>query len=270
MNVKEVARKYGVSERQISYWIKSGKLKAQTADDGQRVIDQAEFHVSGGFDVISTYKELLEYTCAFAKGQIGFLLLVGSPGSGKSLQIKSDLCSTKHKWIDNHASNLGLYCAIYEAQNAPIVMDDINHFLKNKMACSLLKSLAQTETRKHVSWESTASQLIQRNTPREYVTTSPICMIANQWRSNDPDMAAIQDRSIPVAFFPSAEEIHHRVIELGWCDKMIIRFVGQHLDKIPEPSMREYYNCMKYKGAGMDYKSKMLKIWGIDNGPSPS
>lgn len=219
------------------------------------------FEIPDNFDLITNYEELSQYTKAFAKRDISFLLLVGSPGSGKSRQLKTDLVGTRHSWIDNHATNLGLYCAVCEADNAPVVLDDINHLFKSKMACSLMKALTQTEETRSVSWESTAKALEERNVPRQFKTSSPICLIANQWDGTDADMAAIQDRALPVAFYPTAETVHDRVVALGWCDKEICTFIGQHLAEIPQPSMREYYQAMTYRKAGMDWQEKLLKLW---------
>jgi excisionase family DNA binding protein len=112
------------------------------------------FEVPDNFDLITTYEELSQYTRAFGNRKITLLLLVGSPGSGKSRQVKSDLNEKKHAWIDNHATNLGLYCSVYEANCAPLVLDDINHLFKSKMACSLMKALTQTEKTRSRSWRN--------------------------------------------------------------------------------------------------------------------
>jgi excisionase family DNA binding protein len=284
---QEAANLLGVNIRTMREWIRDGRIEAKTLPGNRRKIarsaikafvDQSTplqgssqrlsikryahgFEVPDNFDLITTYAELSQYTKAFAKQDFTFLLLVGSPGSGKSRQLKSDLTERHHTWIDNHASNLGLYCSAYEADGAPIVLDDINHLFKNKMACSLMKALTQTEKIRSISWESTAKALEERKVPRQFKTSSPICLIANLWNQSDADMAAIQDRALPVAFYPSADAIHQRVIELGWCDRDVSRFIGQHLSKIPQPSMREYYQAMTYRKAGMDWKQKLLKLW---------
>lgn len=289
----EAAKLLGLSTRSFTQWLTDGRIPSTKSPTGRRLIKRSDvqaiidsvrtepkanmtkklalvkksngFVVPDGFDLITTYEDLSEYTLSFAKKRIEFLLLVGSPGSGKSRQIKADLETKKCTWIDNHASPAGLYCAVYDAGNRPVVLDDVNHFLKSKIACSLLKALCQTETKRSVSWESPFKYLEEREVPRQYETQSPICLIANQWDAKDADMAAIQDRSLPVAFFPSAETIHERVIELGWCDDPeIIKFVGDHLGDIPQPSMREYYQAMRYRRMGTDWRKKLLNIWGLN------
>lgn len=292
VTIGEAADILGVTACTLRNWDASGKLKPVVTAGGHRrylvadlkrivprVGDSIKFkvsstglHVPDNFDVIETYEQLTEYTVAFANGDIGFLLLVGSPGSGKSRQMRHDLQNKSVTWIDNHATNLGLYCAVYKAGGVPIVLDDVNHFISTKISCSLIKSLTQTEEEKHVSWESTSKILEDRNVPREFTTRSPICLIGNRWDASNDDYAAIQDRALPVAFFPSAETIHNRVIELGWCnDPEIIAFIGENLANIPQPSMREYYNAMRYKRAKMDWRKKLIGIWEMpaqeaDNG----
>jgi hypothetical protein len=286
VTAKEAAVMLGIDIRTVRDWINKGHLKSIKGDTNRRRVLRESigalnrrappanrklltlgdryahgFKVPEGFDLITTYSDLTEYTRAFAKGDLGFLLLVGSPGSGKSQQLHHDLAGQEHQWIDNHCSLLGLYCSVYEAKGSQIVLDDINHLLRNPMACSLLKALTQTDRVRWVSWESTAKALEQRCVPRRFSTSSSICLTANKWDSSNPDMAAIQDRSTPVAFYPSAETIHKRVLELGWCDETIWKFIGKHLPKIPQPSMREYQNGMTYKKAGMKWQEKLQKRW---------
>jgi excisionase family DNA binding protein len=286
VSAQQAADLLGVNIRTVRDWIKKGELISIKGEGNSRRIPKSAisklktgerpqsnrlqnlhdryihgFKVPTGFDLIDDYEELSEYTHAFAQGSLPFLLLVGSPGSGKSRQMRAGLHGASHRWIDNHATNLGLYCSVYEASNSPIVLDDINHFLNNTMSCSLMKALTQTDKSRSVSWESTARILEERDVPRQFFTTSPICMIANKWDGNDPDMAAIQDRSTPVAFYPDAETIHKRVDALGWCDAEVWQFVGKHLPIIRQPSMREYYLGMTYRKAGMKWQEKLLNLW---------
>ena len=288
LSPQDTANLLGVNIRSVREWMRDGTLKSVKGHGNRRYVIRSAigalrrtkptsppilpglhgryihgFKVPDGFDAITSYSELAEYATAFAKGDLGFLLLVGSPGSGKSQQMHHDLAGVKHQWIDNHATTLGLYCSVYEANGSPVVMDDINHFFKNKTACSLMKALTQTNHTRSVSWESTSKVLDERGVPRRFRTSSPICMIANKWDGTDPDMAAVQDRSTPVAFYPSAETIHERVGELGWCDGTVWKFIGKHLSKISQPSMREYYNGMTYRKAGMRWQEKLLKLWGV-------
>ena len=289
VSARQAAELLGVNVRSVRDWIKKGEIRSIRGSGNSRRILRSSiselqpnqcptsqrlfslqdryihgFKVPAGFDLITTYTELSEYSRAFAHGELSFLLLVGSPGSGKSRQVRADLDKVKHMWIDSHATNLGLYCSVYEADGAPIVLDDINHFFKNPIACSLMKALTQTESRRSVSWESTAKALDERNVPRRFSTSSSICLIANKWDGTDADMAAIQDRSMPVAFFPSAQTIHERVKALKWCSPDVWKFIGKHLSKIRQPSMREYYQGMTYCKAGMKWQEKLLKLWDAD------
>ncbi len=286
VSVREAAQLLNTSVRQVRDWVKEGRVLSIKGPGNRRLIPRSAigaiqplprmakrnvpslndryvngFKVPDRFDLITTYAELAEYTDAFSEGRIPFLLLVGSPGSGKSEQVRVNLRCRTFTWIDNHASMLGLYCAVYEATNAPIVMDDVNHFFKDPKACSLIKALTQTTDVRSVSWESTTKVLDDRHVPRQYTTTSPMCIIANKWDGTDPDMAAVQDRSLPVAFFPSAQTIHERVHELKWCDADVWEFVGGNLHEIRQPSMREYANGMTYRKAGMNWRDKLRKRW---------
>jgi len=288
LSPQEAAVFLGVDLRTIREWIRNGVLKSVMGAGNRRMVLRSSIialqpnaralgkrqlslngrfvyglKVPDGFDLITTYNELAEYSRAFAKGDMTFLLLVGSPGSGKSRQLKSDLAKRKHKWIDNHVTNMGLYCSVYEAKNTPIVLDDVNHFFKSTTACSLMKALTQTDQVRSVSWESTTTSLDKRSVPRQFVTASRICLIGNTWDSDDPNMLAVQDRSMRVAFCPSAETIHKRVKQLGWCDPAVWQFIGDHLAKVPQPSMREYYHGMTYRKAGMKWQDKLKKLWGL-------
>lgn len=286
LTITEAAHILGVGTKTLQSWATNNKIRS-TKVNNRRLFNRAdveamrypkntgptlklvkslgEFVAPPGFDVIKTYEELREYTQAFADNEIGFLLLIGSPGSGKSQQMRHDIQGKGVTWIDNHATTMALYCSVYEAHSRPIVLDDVNHFLRTKQAASLIKALTQTDDTKHISWESTIAYLQEREVPRQYTTNSKICLIGNVWNSTDADFAAVHDRAMPVAFVPSAETIHARVLELGWVgDKEITDFIGENLANIPQPTMREYYHAKQLKKFSKVWQSKMLKIWGLE------
>jgi hypothetical protein len=283
VGITEAAHLLGVCKNTLRSWEEAGKIvsirtQGGTSKGGHRRYNLADLKALGmilkptgsvnglavpsGFDLITTYKELTEYTLAFANGDIGFLLMVGSPGSGKSRQVRADLAGKPICWIDNHVTPMGLYVAAYEAHDIPIVLDDVNHFISTKQSCSLIKALTQTEDEKAVSWENPNSTMMDaREIPRSFTTRSPVCLIGNTWDRRNDDYMAIQDRALPVAFYPTAETIHGRVQELGWCDADVLAFIERNLANIPQPSMREYYNGMRYKRAKMDWRQKLYAIW---------
>lgn len=287
LSLQEAATYVGMDVNAVRKWIKDGRIRTVRRKGNRVMVHRSSLDalptnarplsgkqlsltgcfvnghkVPPGFDKLSTYEELSEYTKGFAAGRMKFLLLVGSPGSGKSSHVKSDLAGAPHTWIDNHVSPQGLYGAAYKANNNAIVLDDVNHFFRNPTACSLMKALTQTSGKRVVSWLTTAKTLTNLGVPEQFSTTSQVCLIGNKWNGADPDMAAVQDRALGVAFYPSAETIHKQVKKLGWCDPTVWKFIGQNLSMIDQPSMRDYVHGMEYQLARMDWKKKLLRKWG--------
>jgi len=77
----------------------------------------------------------------------------------------------------------------------------------------LLKSLCQTTVEKTVRWDSDARTLKSKDIPTHFSTTSRVAIIANQWKTLNEDVAAIEDRGHVVLFEPTPEEVHHRTAE---------------------------------------------------------
>ncbi len=93
--------------------------------------------------------------------------------------------------------------------------------------------------------------------PRQFQTTSRVCIIANDWKTLDANTAAVQDRGHLVIFEPTAEEIHRQVAEWFW-DQYIYDWFSDHLHLIPEPSMRHYVRAFELKEAGIDWVTTLL------------
>jgi excisionase family DNA binding protein len=230
--------------------------------------------VPSGFHLLTKYEQLTQYTRAFANGDIPLMLLIGSPGGGKTEQMKADLGVGTHKqkctWIASHLTPIKLYASVYKAQDRPVVIDDVVHFLKKGDAQSLVKSLAQSTKIKHIEWgamgKSSMKLLDEHDVPPDYNTTSHLCFIANKWEESNVDLLAIRDRAAGrVAFYPSNQDLHQRVCEIGFCsDEEIMDFMEDHLDKISDHTMRTYTDCMTWKRAGFDWRKTCLEIWGLD------
>jgi hypothetical protein len=99
--------------------------------------------------------------------------------------------------------------------------------------------LTQSELVKRVSWHTDAPTLLRDEIPQEFTTTSRVAIIANDWKTLNRDVAALQDRGHVVLFRPSVGEIHRRTAEWFW-DQQIFDFLGERSHWLQEASMRHY------------------------------
>jgi excisionase family DNA binding protein len=294
LTAAQAAPQLGISARTLSQWLRLGKIphiksgqryyiKNETIDEYKNTLETGEitvvqlgrrlettFVIPRGFTVVKDYEEFTSYALDFADTIYHFLLVCGPPGNGKSQTFRNALGGRPHKWIDNHASPVGVYCAAYTANDAPIVLDDVNHFLANRIALPLMKALTQTDEVRHVSWESPVAELKHQGVPREYDTRSNIVFIANWWNVHNIDMEAIQSRAdLGIAFFPERHTIHEQVGRLRWCPADVYKFVERYLPSIPLYSMRTYRTAMTFKKSKRiaSWKDHCLKVWGLTQVP---
>ena len=93
--------------------------------------------------------------------------------------------------------------------------------------------------------------------PRQFVTTSRVLIIANEWKTLDANVSAIQDRGHLVEFIPSAKEVHRKAGE--WFDEpLIYQWFTEHLHLIPNHSMRLYKRAAELQKAGVNWVSHLL------------
>ena len=212
--------------------------------------------------VVRTYAELDRYIHQFAAGKFGLLILVGGPGLQKTRKaheiLGPDVC-----WIESNATAFGIYCRLFEFRDQPVVIDDVDSLFGDRAAVRLLKCLCQTEERKVVAWQSYAKALEQEGIPRRFSTRSPVIIIANDWRTLNANVRALEDRGHLLLFEPSALEVHLRTA--GWFqDQEVFDFVAENLHLIDEPSMRHYVIGQELKTAGFDWKSRLRERWQVD------
>jgi len=209
--------------------------------------------------MLRSYVDLDRHVRAFAEGHLSLLIVIGLPGLQKSTAIQQAL-SEEVCWLEGNATAFGLYCRLYESRNRPVVLDDVDELYTDKAAVRLLKSLCQTVRQKTVRWDSDARTLRSEEIPTHFVTTSRVIIIANQWRTLNENVAAIEDRGHVVVFEPASEEVHSRTAR-WFDDQEIFEFFGRHLHLIEKPSMRDYYKAAEKKRAGLDWRSALLQRW---------
>ena len=205
---------------------------------------------------LTTYVELEKIVAAFACGYLNLLILIGGHGLGKSRIVRQAVVG-QACWLEGNTSPFGLYCRLWQHQNRPVVLDDIDGLYASRDGIRLLKCLTQTELQKNVSWHTDAATLVREQIPREFRTSSRVTIITNEWKTLNRNVAALQDRGHLVRFEPGPLEVHVRTADWFW-DQEIFDFVGERLHLMQEASMRHYLAAWELKQAGMDWRSLVL------------
>lgn len=191
-------------------------------------------------------------------------LIVGPRGVQKSRTIEG-LLGDRAQYVVGRTTAWGLYHALYLHRDRLIVLDDLDRLYALPDAVALLKCVAAKASRKTVGWNSDRT-LKDTDVPRSFTTTSRVILVANRWVTSNDDVLALEDRCITVFFQPSPAEVHARA--RAWVvpqDREVYDFVGAHLDRCRELSMRLYDTAMEYKRYGLDWRRIVLEL--LDAGP---
>jgi hypothetical protein len=200
---------------------------------------------------LTTYERLAGYLRAFAAGHFHLLIVVGPGGLAKSRSVRAVL-GGKGCWIEGNATPFGMYVKLYRHRDQFVVIDDVDALYADRSGVRLLKCLCQTEEEKAVAWHSDAKSLERQGIPREFTTKSRVVIIANDWRTLDRNVAALQDRGHVLLFEPGAAEVH-RQAGIWFDDAEIYEWFGRNLHRVREPSLRHYVRARELKAAGMDW-----------------
>jgi len=206
--------------------------------------------------VATTYEELWQFVDAFAKEKLNLLILVGPAGTAKSQSVQAAI-GDKACWIEGNATAFGIFTKLWKHRDKLVVIDDVDSLYADRAAVRLLKCLCQTNPVKTVQWNTAAVGKDAEGVPKEFQTSSRVCIIANDWKTLDANTAAVQDRGHLVFFEPTAVEVHRQVAE-WFDDEAIFDWFGEHLHLIPNPSMRNYVRAAELKNAGIDWVQVLL------------
>jgi hypothetical protein len=116
----------------------------------------------------------------------------------------------------------------------------------------LSKCVSQTEEEKTVAWHSDAKRLEKHGIPREFTTKSRICIISNDWKTLNQNVAALQDRGHVLLFEPSAAEVHAKA-GTWFTDPEIYEWFAKNLHRVRKPSFRNYVRARELKVGGLDW-----------------
>jgi hypothetical protein len=201
--------------------------------------------------LLSTYVRLEEYLKAFAEGHFHLLILVGAGRIAKSRSVRAAL-NGKGVWVEGNATPFGMYVKLYRHRDEFVVIDDVDALYADRSGVRLLKCLCQTEEEKAVAWHSDARSLERQGIPKEFVTKSRVAIIANEWKTLDRNVGALQDRGHVLLFQPVAAEVHRKA-GTWFDDREIYDGFGANLHRVREPSFRHYVRARELKRAGMDW-----------------
>jgi hypothetical protein len=155
-------------------------------------------------------------------------------------------------WIEGNATPFGMYVRLFRHKDRFVVIDDVDALYADRSGVRLLKCLCQTEKEKSVAWHSDARSLERQGIPREFTTKSRVVIIANDWKTLNRNVAALQDRGHVLLFQPSAAEVHAQAGK-WFDDREIYEWFAVNLHRIGEPSLRHYVRAKELKAAGMDW-----------------
>lgn len=198
--------------------------------------------------VVRDYAKLEEYATKFAEGFFNLLILIGDAGIAKSQTFRRTI-GNKALWVEGSASAFGIYQALYEHRNRPVILDDVDSLYSDRECTRLLKCLCQTDAVKSVSW-FTGAVGRGKDIPRQFETTSKVVIIANEWKTLSENVRAVENRGHLLFFEPTPAEVHRKVGEWFW-DQEVYDFMGENLHLLPGLSMRHYVQAAELKEAGM-------------------
>ena len=209
--------------------------------------------------LISTYKELAAWSKLFTEEKTNVMFLIGNPGLAKTYTLKKETEETA-RWINGTMSAYGLYCDLLKNKDVPYCIDDVDSLYSDKAAVRLLKQLCNTERTKTINWITARTMNEDSEIPSEFTTSSKVAIIANEWKTLNKNVSAIEDRGIAIQFEPDAKEVHEYV-QSFFKDSEILTFIGTNLQLIETPSIRAYIVCKQLKDAGLDWKMALRETW---------
>ncbi len=214
--------------------------------------------------VVTDYLLFDRYVAAFAGQLLNLLIIIGGPGLAKSRRFQSALGSQQVCILNGNLTGYRLYKRLYEHQDQPVVLDDVDKLYRDASAVNVLKSLCETSERKQISWHSAAPEITSGELPETFTTRSKVAIIANDWRRLDQNVGALEDRGQLLFFAPNAIEVHRETAK--WFghkgeDPKVFDFIGENLHLIKKPSMRSYVLASEQKKANLPWRESLLQRW---------
>jgi len=220
------------------------------------------FNVIVMTSTINKYEDLRRIVNHFATADSN-IIIVGAPGLSKTTIVEDAVGDLGHK-LDGNVTAFELYKLLYYHKDKLIILDDIDSLYGNKSAIRLLKQACQTTAIKSVSWHSNHPDIGDGvdQVPATFETTSRFIIIANEWKTLNQNVHAIEDRGIMISFEPSAQEVHNYVS--GWFkDKDVLRFIESLVPAVSSVSARIYIQASHLRNAGLPWRETVCSTLGV-------
>jgi hypothetical protein len=209
---------------------------------------------------LRTYAEFASYLADFAADRYPLLWASGRPGAGKTELIKSALRGRRAYYRNGgQLTPAQFFIDCYGHRGRPIVLDDAEHLLENKVGVKLISSLGDTGAVKTLCFGTTSRAL--GGAPPTFNTTSPLCIIANRTTQHEE----IQSRAVTLFFDPTNLEVHRAVAGWFW-DQEIHDWFGRHLTRLPPLDTRWYVIADRDKRAKRDWRRIILDAHAPNKG----
>jgi len=219
---------------------------------------------------LSAYAQLDLYLAKFARGDLGLVLLLGRHGTGKTESVRqifsnpqtSDCAPSADQgalYVEGHMQPFGLYRQLWDYRNCPIILDDLDRLYADPDCVRLLKPLCNTVREKRLHWLTNLT-MNDGALPSSFTTASSVILIANEWKSLNPNVRALEDRAIILHFSPPNEEVHRKVSQ-WFDDQEVYEFLGKLIPVVPAISMRHYCKGSQLRRAGLeDWRNSLLQM----------
>lgn len=199
--------------------------------------------------IINTYQKLRKVLREFKKGTFDFLIIVGSPGIGKTYNTRKIL-GKNVCYINSNSTVLSLYEQAFEYKDKPLWFDDVEALFEKDKMIGLLKQYCETTQVKIVQYNTSWNMEESRDLPKSYETKSKVIMTSNSMaRLNNKGVQSLLDRAIVINFRPTKKEITNYIQKYltDIYDKQILDSL-----QIEEGfSLRDYIKKVQLKNAGL-------------------
>ncbi|MEI8372583.1 MAG: hypothetical protein WCJ35_07090 [Planctomycetota bacterium] len=212
-------------------------------------------------EIIDTYDALREFRDAFFAATMYFLLIIGRHGLSKSHMFE-ERCRPYHDrdgneinvahYVKGNVTPVEAYRLAYEHRNKLLIFDDAERLWANPNGRFLLRDLTENRPTKTVSWRVDNKVLARDGIPKQFDTTSRVCLIMNRFAFGDAaEYDAIADRGHLIYFDPPPAEVHRNSASWYW-DQEIHNYIGQHLNLIDcdKLSARTYVKAYERRQKG--------------------